>query len=256
MSLRILWTEDELIVVLDLYFKLPFGKLHRNNPEVKALARLIGRTDNSVALRLANFAACDPYILESGRHGMPQGRDRCLPIWDLYADNKEALFLKAQEIRARLAHKTIEQSLSLKPEDFIGREREAVIRTRVNQTAFRNMILNNYESRCALTGIDIPELLVASHIKPWAVDETNRLNPSNGICLSPLYDKMFDKGLIGIRDDYSVQISYELKSHSDRDYYNHHIGIIEDRKLTMPIEHLPAPEFIEYHYTHIFLPHN
>lgn len=40
MSLRILWTEDELIVVLDLYFKLPFGKLHRNNPEVKALVNV------------------------------------------------------------------------------------------------------------------------------------------------------------------------------------------------------------------------
>ncbi len=65
-----LWTDDEMIVVLELYFKLTFGRLNRNTPEVKALAQLIGRSDNSVALRLVNYAACDPYILNSGRHGV------------------------------------------------------------------------------------------------------------------------------------------------------------------------------------------
>lgn len=250
------WTDDEMIVVLDLYFKLPFGKLNKRTPEVKALANLIGRSDNSVAIRLVNYAACDPYILATGRHGMQAGKERCMPYWNLYANNKENLFLKAQEIKARLSQKSIEQSLALTPDDFIGREREAVIRQRVNQSSFRTMILKNYENRCALTGIDIPELLVASHIKPWALDEDNRLNPANGICLSPLYDKMFDKGLIGIREDYTIQISSELKENANKDYYSHHISIIEDIKLRMPIEHMPELNFIKYHYSNIFMPHN
>ena len=251
-----LWTYDEMIIVLDLYFKLPFGRLNKNTPEVKALAKLIGRTDNSVALRLVNYAACDPYILSTGRHGMASGRDRCMPYWDQYANDKERLFLKAEEIRTRLSKTPIEKILDIKPEDFIGKERDAVIKQRVNQSSFRTMILGNYENKCAISGIDIPELLVASHIVPWSMDAKNRLNPSNGICLSPLYDKMFDKGLIGIRDDYSIQLSYELKQNIGKDFYDKHIGFIADRKLRLPIEHFPDTSFLEYHYNNIFTPHN
>lgn len=81
------------------------------------------------------------------------------------------------------------------------------------------MVPGNYENKCAITGIDIPEVLVASHIVPWFHDEHNRLNPSNEICLSPLYDKLFDRGLIGQRAEYSIVISKELKDNSDKDYY-------------------------------------
>ena len=67
------WTRDELILALSVYFQLPFGRLNRVTPEVKELARIIGRSDNSAALRLVNFAACDPYIVNSGRSGMVGG---------------------------------------------------------------------------------------------------------------------------------------------------------------------------------------
>ena len=134
MAQRNLWSDDEMIIVLDLYFKLPFGRLNKNTPEVKALAKLIGRTDNSVALRLVNYAACDPYILSSGRHGMASGRDRCMPYWNQYANDKEGLFLKAEEIRAKLSKTSIEKLLDINPEDFVGKERAVVIKQRVNQT--------------------------------------------------------------------------------------------------------------------------
>ena len=59
MAKKRLWSREEFIVVLNLYYKLPFGKLNHTTKEVKELAALIGRTDNSVAMRLSNFAACD-----------------------------------------------------------------------------------------------------------------------------------------------------------------------------------------------------
>lgn len=251
-----LWTDDEMIVVLDLYFKLPFGRLNKSTPEVKALARLIGRSDNSVALRLVNYAACDPYILATGRHGMASGKDKCQPFWNRYANHKEDLFLKAEEIKARYMNTSIESRLELSQEDFVGFDREAVIRQRVSQSSFRTMVLANYEFKCAITGIDVPELLVASHIVPWAMDKTNRLNPANGICLSPLYDKIFDRGLLGIRDDYSIEVSKELKENVEKAYYKLFIGSIENKKLRMPIEHRPDQTFLEYHYINLFMPHN
>lgn len=65
-------------LTLNLYLKLTFGRLHHSTPEVMELARLIKRTANSVAIRLSNYASCDPYIKNSDRTGMVGGREKCL----------------------------------------------------------------------------------------------------------------------------------------------------------------------------------
>lgn len=250
------WNKDEMIIVLDLYFKLPFGRLNKNTPEVRELATLIGRTPSSIAYRLVNYAACDPYILATGRHGMAAGRKTCQPFWDEYVNDKERLFFEAQQIKANYLKVPVENSIQLDLKDYNGKERDAIIRQRVNQQAFRNMILANYENKCAISGIDIPELLIASHIVPWSADKSNRLNPENGICLSPLYDRLFDKGLITIREDYTVQLSKELKERSNKEYFSTHFLCIQDRPINLPIEHIPDIAFLNYHQQNIFAPHN
>lgn len=250
------WTDEEMILTLDLYFKLPFGRLNKSTPEVKQLANLIGRTDNSVALRLVNYAACDPYIRETGRTGMTSGMSKCMPYWNYFSNNKEELFLRAEEIKAKLTQKPIEQLLSLNPQDFIGKERETVIRQRVNQNSFRSMILGNYNEKCAITGICLPQLLIASHIIPWSDNVNERLNPENGICLSPLYDKAFDRGLIGIRTDYTIIISKELKEYHNEEFYALNFANVENKLITLPEEHAPNKSFLEYHLEHIFKIHN
>lgn len=64
-----LWTRDELILAANLYCKLPFGRLHRLNPDVINLASLIGRTPSSVAFKLVNFASLDPSLKARGIKG-------------------------------------------------------------------------------------------------------------------------------------------------------------------------------------------
>lgn len=141
----------------------------------------------------------------------------------------------------------------------ITKEGEDVVsktKRRKGQDYFRRMILANYESRCSLTGIDIPQLLIASHIIPWEdkSHKKDRLNPENGICLSALYDKAFDKGLITFSpDDYTVILSSALREYDSREYYDKHFGIIAGRKLTLPLEHSPNREFLAYHKNHVFL---
>ena len=251
------WTDEEMILALDLYYKLPFGRLNQNTLEVKALASLINRTPGSVAIRLTNYAACDPYIVESGRKGMTAGRGKCLPYWDRYVNNTEELFLKAEEIKSLILKKPIEKVLQLKDVDFIGKEKEVVIKQRINQNSFRSIILANYNEQCAISGLCIPQLLIASHIIPWSADVNNRLNPTNGICLSPLYDKAFDKGYIGIRpDDYTVIISKELKNYKNMDFYQNSFASIGDKPITLPQKHNPNPLFLEYHISNIFSAHN
>lgn len=254
MSTRILWTRDELILALSLYFQLPFGRLNSTTPEVIELANLIGRSNNSVALRLVNFAACDPYILATGRHGMSGGESICQPIWDEYANDKQKLFFEAEIIKSKLKKEPVEKILGIPDNDLKGGTREVIIKQRVNQNVFRAMILNNYNQTCAITGINDSHLLIASHIIPWSVREDTRLNPENGICLSALYDKAFDQGLITIcPDDYTVMVSKELKDRLSSSVYNEHFGKVENRKIILPEEHKPSMSFLQFHATKIYV---
>lgn len=250
-----LWTREELILALSVYFQLPFGRLHRATPEVKELATLIGRSENSAAIRLTNFAACDPYIINSGRKGMAAGKDVCMPIWEEFSEDRERLFYEAQRIKSELLQRPIEDTLHINNRDLKGKERLAVIRQRVNQDVFRSMVLNNYEGRCAITGINIPDLLVAGHIIPWA-DSTpsQKLSPENGICLSALYDKAFDKGLITISpDDYTICLSSALRKYETQEYFDKHFGFLAGKQITLPIEHAPNRDFLAYHRDHVFV---
>lgn len=222
---------------------------------MKELARLIGRTKGSAAIRLVNFAACDPYIINSGRTGMVAGKNVCQPIWDEFANDRERLFIEAQRIKADLFHKPIEETLQLTAADLEGKEKSVVIKQRVNQAVFRSMILHNYEERCAISGINIPELLVAGHIIPWA-DSTpqQKLCPENGICLSALYDKAFDKGLITISpDDYTICLSSALREFEPEDYFDNHFGSVNGKQIMMPIEHKPDRDFLAYHRDCVFM---
>ena len=137
-----------------------------------------------------------------------------------------------------------------------GEDVDTESKRRKGQDYFRRMILTNYGFRCALTGIDIPQLLLASHIIPWKdkSHKKERLNPSNGICLSALYDKAFDKGLITFSpDDYSVRLSSALRENETKEYYDQHFGCIVGRKLILPLEYLPNRDFLAYHRDKVFV---
>ena len=100
---------------------------------------------------------------------------------------------------------------ALQNESISETERQELIKARVGQGQFRKKVLQKYESRCIITGIDNPRLLLASHIKPWAVSSNaERLNSENGLCLSPAYDRLFDIGLISFSQKGQLRISSQL----------------------------------------------
>lgn len=253
---RRLWTRDEMILAFNLYLKMPFGKISSHNPQIRELANLIGRTDNSVALRLVNYASCDPILQARGISGMTGGKTICQPIWDEFYDNREALVFESERILAKYQNTDIEtkyheQLLDI-PEGMIGDTRIREVKTRVNQNVFRQIVLANYDGKCGLTGIDIPELLVASHIIPWKDDEKNRLNPENGICLSSLYDDAFDKGLISFDDNSKVLFSERLEKNVGKEYYDKFFTIIKEKTLIVPRKYHPNPLFLEWHRDCVF----
>ena len=137
-----------------------------------------------------------------------------------------------------------------------GEDIDSQTKRRKGQDYFRRLILADYGNRCALTGIDIPQLLLASHIIPWRdkSHKSERLNPCNGICLSALYDKAFDKGFISFSpDDFTVLLSSALRENETKEYYDQHFGCIAGRRISMPADYKPNRDFLAYHRDHVFL---
>ena len=249
------WTREELVLALNLYFKLPFGKLHTGTPDIQELATIIGRTVNSVAMRLNNFASLDPYHLKRGIGGLKNVSKDCVHIWNEFITNREELIFEAESVLAKRERKTLEVKYRNLLNDLpimVGEDRMNLIKTRVNQSVFRQFVLANYNYSCAISGINVTDLLVASHIIPWSVNTEERLNPENGLCLSALHDRAFDKGLIGIDTDFRILISKELKQFSKEAFYNFHFGQFENKPLKEPGKYLPRKEFIEYHLNSVF----
>ena len=89
---------------------------------------------------------------------------------------------------------------------------------RIGQDLFREDLLEFWEGRCAVTGLAVPALLRASHIKPWADCESDaeRLDVFNGVLLAAHLDACFDAGLITIADDATVLLASSLDPHARR----------------------------------------
>jgi putative restriction endonuclease len=255
MAERRLWTRDELILSLNLYLKLPFGKLHSRTTEIIHLATLLGRTAGSVAMRLNNFASVDPYHQQRGIGGLPGGRKQVEPMWNEFINNKDELLFESERILAQKELSTVEEKYSdalIGTEHLKGEYKLREVKTRVNQNVFRQIVIANYSGKCAISGIDIPDLLVASHIIPWSKSEVERLNPENGICLSPLYDRAFDKGFIGINKNFEILISKDLKKKSKEEYHVKYFASLAGAKIILPKKYYPKKDFLQYHLDKIF----
>lgn len=111
------------------------------------------------------------------------------------------------------------------------------------QKAFAEAVKKNYGFQCAITGIKTKNFLVASHIVPWSEDRSIRLDPSNGICLSLLMDRAFEKGYILIDDDLTVRIDADRIG--DDEVLKSELEPFHEQKLKTPAHGSPKPEYLQ-----------
>ena len=133
----------------------------------------------------------------------------------------------------------------------LGGERLATTRARIGQSFFRDALLSAYRGRCCITGLAIPDLLIASHIVPWRTDSDNRVNPRNGLLLSALHDRAFDSGLITIAEDMTVRVGSDLANEADS-FFADTIGAYEGRRIELAEKFQPKREFLDYHRQEVF----
>ena len=129
----------------------------------------------------------------------------------------------------------------------LGEDVLKVVKTRLNQRVFRQMLQDIYLHRCCITGLSIAALNRASHIVPWAKNERARLDPSNGLYLSATYDAAFDRQLFTLDEDYRIVLGCELKAQATEPSIQEYFIQREGQRIQLPTSYLPSQSYLEQH---------
>ena len=246
------WNRSELILVMNLYCQLPFGKFHNANPEVIELAKAIDRTPSSVLMKLCNLASLDPHHQQRGVKGLTSTSKLDKDVWGEFHSNWERLAEESELLRENLGLSSPDKTESDISEFKGSTEGKKLVSVRLAQRFFRKTILACYESRCCVTGISIPSLLIASHVLPWSLYPERRVDPRNGLCLNVLHDKAFDRGLISFDEQWQMLLSKELQEATTNKVLSQSLLPFEGRSIQLPEKFRPDPQCLEIHRSTIF----
>lgn len=251
------WTREEVVLAFDLYCRIPFARTKANNPLVKELAQLLSRSPGSVARKLGNLGSFDPVLRNANISGLSNTSKLDEQVWNEFHADWSGLVMEADRIRmARCgvaeASGRIEECWDEQCELPVGpSERTVLAKQRVHQTFFRAAVLSAYNGTCCVTGIPLQECLRASHIVPWARDERFRADPTNGLCLSATFDRLFDTGLMTIDADFRVMFApYVLLSEDAaiKKYFSN----LQGNRICLPQRFRPAADRLAWHRENVF----
>jgi len=260
------WTREQTLIAINLYCKLPFGKLHKTNPIIVGVAEKMGRTASSLGMKLCNLASLDPVQKARGIAGLAGASRQDQEMWDEFQSNVKTLGPESEQLLDDLFNLDAEQEIDVQQHDQIqiqrsrqiskpsgSTERVATVRVRRGQQFFRQAILCAYGGRCCISGVNVAQLLVASHIKPWSEFPDERLDPRNGLCLSSIHDAAFDTGLITFDSKRVLILSKRLRSHFPQPMLESSFQRYEGQSIRLPDKLAePATEFFEFHRNHVF----
>lgn len=256
------WTRDELMLVMNLYTKLRYGQFSYKNNEVINLANLIDKTPGAVAYKLVHLSRQDAKHKDRVK-GLANPGKNAIEMYNTFTNNWDEMLYESEVLLAKYQNKTIEEVFLEKEEikkinsDLLigkqGSDVQRLVKTRVNQSLFRKVIVNNYSNACAICGLNIEKLLVASHIIKWSENQIQRLNPENGICLCNIHDKAFEIGYLGINSDYKILVSDKLKTIKDKETHSALFKRHENKSIALPDKFYPNIAFLETHFSTVFI---
>ena len=169
------WTRDQLLIALNLYHKVAFGKFHAKNKMLVDISQRMGRKPFVLPMKLSNLASIDPEFRKTGRKVLEGASDFDRAIWAEYHANLNELAPESKALLSHLMTGDADAPIEVQPDGKVLRvpegptEATASVQRRRGQRYFRQAVLNAYMGRC---------------------DERN------GITLNALHDRAFDRGLI------------------------------------------------------------
>jgi len=232
--------------------------MHARNPKIIEVAKLVGRTPSSLAMKLVNFASMDPAHQNRGVKGLSGHSRSDEQVWTEFHDDwdkmtvlSEARLQGLEAAKERTAPMVSEFEAAYVPRD-IPTEAAAIVKVRTMQSFFRKAVLAAYDYKCCLTGNPVEDLLVASHILPWSDFPQHRLNPRNGLCLAAHFDRAFDRRLITFDSEMRLVLSPVLKRHLPNPAIELEFARREGQRLTCPDRFMPDADFLAYHRDRMF----
>lgn len=247
------WNRGELIVAFYQYCVTPYGKIHNRNPELIKLSEQMGRSTNSLAMKMCNFASFDPVQQIRDVKGLSNASKGDRAIWDEFSGSFDLLL---ESYRQELDNAFLDVGEAAIQDELVipGKtEKLREVKVRIAQSFFRRSVLGNYNYQCAICRLDNPKLLNASHIVPWSIDEKRRADPKNGLSLCALHDRAFDRGLLTLDEDFRVVLSNQLTSKTDSQVHRTAFDEMEGVQIAMPDKFAPAQDALEYHRNNIFI---
>ena len=244
-----LWTRQELILAFDLYCRIPFSKTKASNEQVRELAGVLERSPASVARKLGNFGALDPELHRRKISGLTHTGRLDREVWNEFHGNWNDLVVEAHRLRVSRGVVFDAAALDLPPKG--PSERIGTAKQRLHQGFFRQAVLSSYESRCCITGIAVPECLVACHIIPWGEGARLRADPRNGLCLSATFHRLIDAGLITVSPDLRLCVAKSLRSSADVPT-TRHCCRYHGKPILRPKRFLPLGQSLLWHRDNVF----
>lgn len=251
------WTREETLLAFYVYSQIPFKESSQSHPLIIEYARIIGRTPAALNMKIGNLGRHDPELKKQGISGLTHGSKLEVEVWAEFEEDWPGLVEESQKILEKYRDSSQAKIDGMRYANTevkarTGLEVTRTVKQRVGQNFFRAAVLSAYYSRCCITGLDISELLIASHIVPWSVGSEYRLNPRNGLCLNALHDKAYDRGLLTVTPDYVIKISSLIEENEEQQTIKDCFLKYQDKKITLPDKFRPMKECLEYHYTTIF----
>ena len=247
------WTREDVIIAYALYCVIPFSKVNNSNQTIKDAAAIMERSPASLKMRICNLAALDPDFLATGRAGLASVANLDREVYAEFSSDWQRLSSTAEELLG-LPIFDIAEPIYNGP-DKRRRKTYAEISDKQARRFFRKSVIAAYEGRCCISGMTIPQMLIASHIKPYAVSDiqTERANPANGLLLNAFSDRAFDQGLMTVLPDLTILISDQVKEVYTDERTREWLYAIEGTKIKRPARFAPNRDLLAYHNEYVFL---
>lgn len=221
------WSREDIIVAYALYCVTPLKKINPSNKVIQQVAEIIPHSVASIVMRMRNFQYIDPQVSAGLRNVAKADR----MIYEEFKHDWGDLSLEAEtltglDIFDSSPLQGAKPLSSLTDHGKVSRERHF----------FKKAVLATYDNRCFISGCALPQMLVASHIKPYSQcrSEADRVSPDNGICLNTFYDKAFDRGLITITPSMKLYVSPVILNAPQDDFTARWLTSLDGTVLPLP----------------------
>ena len=198
-------------------------------------------------MKLGNFASFDPAHKSRNVKGLQNVSNLDRALWEEFQNEPNRIAEESEEAFNKLSLPDT-PVLQREPDLPTGPTEVPVTRPmRLVQSFFRRCVLASYGYKCSFCGLEIPDLLNASHIIPWNISKELRADPRNGFCLCALHDRAFDRGLITVGTDYRLVIARELKRKNPVALHRVAFIDLDGERINLPSKFLPAAACLDYH---------